>query len=303
MEKVIISVDSGGSKTKVCLINDKKEILDTVLEGSGSPAVIGPKLAMENIYRAITKIIIANKNCKVDYIVIGMSGLMSITNDKDFIDQLKEDFKTNIILVSDASFALYSVIKDVHDEGVLVLSGTGAAVVGFKNEQTHLISGWGHLLTEAGSAYSVVRTLVVNTIRTYENTGIITKLGQKFIDHLGINAIEEFRIFIYSNSKREIASYASFVNEQAMNKNQEAIELLKSEGRILANDVRNAYRVANLTPNAVLGFRGGFIVNVEILREELISSLKEMGIVINILKDDDPDPIYGGYYLAKRQGW
>ena len=169
---------------------------------------------------------------------------------------------------------------------------------------SHLVGGWGHLLTEVGSAFSVVRTLAVNAIRLYEEKGIITNLTKTFIKHLGLEKIEQFRIFMYKNTKREIAAYARFVNEAAIfQNNEEAIELLKSEGRKLAIDVRNAKNIANLSHNAVLGFRGGFIRNSEIFKQELISSIKEMGLQFNIIEDDNPDPIYGGYYLAKRDGW
>lgn len=301
MNKAIISVDSGGTKTKVSLINANKEIIESVYEGSGSPAVIGIA-ALENIYRGIEKIYTFASGYQIDYIVIGMSGLMSLPNISEYKQRLESHFKANVLLTNDAELALYSVIKDKYQEGILVLSGTGSAIIGY-NQEPHLVGGWGHLLTEVGSAFSVVRTLVVNAIKLYEEKRIVSELTKDFINHLQLKRIEEFRIFMYKNSKREIASHASFINEAANSGNSEAIALLKAEARKIAIDVRNAKRIANLSANAVIGFRGGFISNSEIFKQELMLSLQEMGLAFIFENYEEVDPIFGGYYYAKREGW
>lgn len=302
MNRAIISVDSGGTKTKIVLLDKNMNIVRTVYQGSGSPAVVG-EIALDNIYNGILELVELEPNFNIEYIIVGMSAMMSLSNPNEFIYKLENKFKTKVVLVSDTELALYSVIKDKYKEGIMVLSGTGSGIVSYKDEVSHLVGGWGHLLTEVGSAFSVVRTLIVNAIRLYEEKRVVSDFTNSFIKHLGLKKIEEFRIFIYKNTKREIAAHANFITEAAINNIQEAISLLENEGRLLANDVNNAYRIAGLSTEAVLGFRGGFIRNSEIVRKELVATLESKGIRINILKDDNPDPIFGGYYLAKKDGW
>ena len=44
------------------------------------------------------------------------------------------------------------MVEDKYNEGILVISGTGSAVVGIKDDKTLLYGGYGVLLTESGSA-------------------------------------------------------------------------------------------------------------------------------------------------------
>lgn len=302
MEKVIIVVDAGGTKTKVCIINAYKEIVFTDVEGCGSPAVTPEKEAMSNIYNGIKK---ATDYCIDKYevcaIVVGMSGF-DIIDKNYYTNKFATDFKTKVILDNDVVLAAYATFTDLYDEGVLVLSGTGSAVLGLKNNQTRLFGGWGHLLTEVGSSFMVVRNFIYNAIRRYDSEGTITDLTKRFMAHLNYTRLEQFKIFIYQNTKDKIAAYSRFFTEAAeIEGNEEAIAALKKSGYDLAVDVRNAYNRLNLSSNTVLGFMGGFINNSKILQNEVINNLKEFGINTHVVHGDS-DPVYGAYYMVKRMG-
>lgn len=302
MEKVIIAVDAGGTKTKICIIDFDKNILFTYLEGCGSPAVLG-LAALDNIHQGL---VVVNDYAKGKYeiatIIIGISALDVIKDKKQYEDKYSLEFNARVIIESDALIALYSNFTDLYDEGVLVLSGTGSAVLGIKDTQTRLIGGWGHLLTECGSSYSVVRDFICSMIRHYEYEGVISILGQRFMKHLNFNKITDFKKLVYQNTKNDIAKYARFFNEQAeIEHNEEAIAVLKKAGKELAADVINTFKALNLSSNAVLGFRGGFICNVKIAQSAVIDMLKEFGINCEIVSGES-DPIFGAYYLVKRMG-
>lgn len=303
MKKTIVAVDAGGSKTKFCILDSDHQILYTHLEESGSCAVVGEERAMRNIHRGLKVILdYAKDKYIVQAVAMGISGLGALKDKRVYEIQYEQEFGIPMFIESDATLALYSIVTDQHPEGVLVLSGTGAAILGINNGRTQLMSGWGHLLTEKGSAYSTVRDLICDTITSYESTGKPHALGQRFMDLLGFTKLESFRTFVYQNTKREIASYSRFVVEEAEAKQDpEAIALLEKGGRDLAKDVKNVARALNLSSNAVVGFRGGFIVNSQIVQNALISSLEEMGLQFKLVTGD-PDPIYGAIYIAKERG-
>ncbi len=299
MEKVIIGVDAGGTKTKICVIKDNLEIVYTHMEECGSPAVLGSK-ALENIYIGIKKVVNEIKNkFELTAIAMGISGLGVIKNKKEFEEKYSLEFNVPVIMENDAVLALYSIVTDEHEEGVLVLSGTGSAILGIKENSTRLIGGWGHLLTEAGSSYSVVRDLINSIIKDYENNNHISPLGKAFMDELNIQNIEGFKTFVYQNTKKEVASLSKFVSRMANENNQEAIALLEKAGSDLAIDVRNAFKALNLSQNAVIGFRGGFISNLELVQNKLISTLYEFGLNPKVVMGYE-DPIYGAYFMVKR---
>lgn len=165
-----------------------------------------------------------------------------------------------------------------------------------------MIGGWGQLLTEVGSAYTTVRDFFISMIRNYESGHGITPLGRKFLDLHSFTEVKQLKFLVYPHTKKSIALHAKFIADEAKNGDPEAIALIKKGARDLANDVRNAFRALNLSYNTVIGFRGGFILNVPILQEELILALQEFNINCQVVEGDQ-DPIYGAYYLAKRKGY
>ena len=122
---------------------------------------------------------------------MGISALDVIKDKKAYEDRYALEFNTKVFIESDVLLALFSNFTDLYDEGVLVLSGTGSAVLGIKNTKTRLIGGWGHLLTECGSSYSVVRDFICKLIRQYESEGIISDLGKRFMEHLNYTHIND----------------------------------------------------------------------------------------------------------------
>ncbi|MDD3191491.1 MAG: hypothetical protein PHP41_01920, partial [Bacilli bacterium] len=104
----------------------------------------------------------------------------------------------------------------------------------------------------------------------------------------------------YQNSKTHIASYARFIVKKADENDPHALRLLKEAGEDLAHDVRNAVKALNLRSPIVLGFRGGFICNASIAKQEVISVLEKEWEVLEVAGEQDP--IYGAFYLAWRLG-
>lgn len=301
MEEVIIAVDAGGTKTKFCVMNHNLDIIHTHMEGCGSPAVLGLD-AINNIHRGLVATMkVAKEKYKVVAISMGISGLGVIKDKFEHINAFEKEFKVPVVMENDAVLALHSIVTDQYEEGVLVLSGTGSAILGIKNLETRLIGGWGHLLTEAGSSYSVVRDLICNLIHDYENKNVISPLGTAFMKKINIEFVDEFKVFFYQNTKKDIASYSRFISEMASEGNKEAINLLIKSGEDLAVDVKNAYNALNLSSNAVLGFRGGFIRSLDLVKDSLINKLKEFGYN-PVIVEGYIDPIYGAYYMAKRYG-
>ncbi len=299
MEKVVIAVDAGGSKTKVSVVDRSKNILYSVILGSGSPAVVGDH-ALANIRSGVKQ---AFESIKSPYtlacIGMGISGLGVITNLEEIRLDFERIYSVPTLIESDASIALYSIVTDLYDKGILVLSGTGSAIFGINQNETVLVGGYGHMLTEVGSAFTTVQELMIQSIRRFESDQIISSLTLKFFNLIGISSVHGFRSFVYNRTKREIASFASFINEEANNGDLEAIELLKKAGRDLAEDVIKTYKILHLDEETVIGFRGGFIMNSPITQDELIKVLKAKNIKFTYVVGDT-DPIYGVYYKLKR---
>lgn len=301
MQKYIISVDAGGSSTKIAVIDENKKILKTFTSGCGSPAVLNDeKKAFANIDDGINQAI--QEFSYPASIAMGVSGVEVVRDKEHYINFFQDKYHTKVLIENDAVIAVYSIVTDLYSEGILVLSGTGSAVMGIKDTKTRLIGGWGQLLTEVGSAYTTVRDFFISLILNYEAGNEMIPLGKKFMQKVGIKRVEDLKFLVYQRTKKDVAGYASFITEEAHNGDLDAIMLLKKGANDLARDVKNAIKALNLTSNAVLGFRGGFIKHAPILQEELIYRLHQDEINLKVVQGDE-NPVYGGYYLAKRKGY
>lgn len=296
----IIAIDAGGTKTKAALIDYKKEIVYSMIGGSGSPAV-DPK-ALDTIYNCVKEVYdLYSDKYNIKAIVMGVSGIFTVENRQEYVDKIASEFNTVAILESDALLALYSIVQDKYDEGLLVLAGTGTAIMGINKDKSFLASGWGQLLTERGSAYACVKDYVCQMINDYELNGDISTFGQKLMKHLGYDDLQEFKKLFYRNTKDQVAQSSKFFYDEAEKGDLEAQQWLYHNGELLAKDSLAAIKHLKMNSNVAIGFRGGFASNVHYVQEGVLDSLEKKGIKPVVVKGDK-DPIFGAYYMAKRKG-
>jgi N-acetylglucosamine kinase-like BadF-type ATPase len=181
MKKVIIAVDAGGTKTKVSAIDENANIVYEEIGDSGSPAVIHEK-AVINIFNLVRSDFHNVKDkYHVVYVQMGISGLGVIANQEELQNGLAKELGVEVSFVSDIIIGLFSILEDQYPEGVLVLSGTGSAVCATNGQEIRYGGGWGHLLTETGSAYFAVKSLVCQAIKYFERHNRINKLALKIM--------------------------------------------------------------------------------------------------------------------------
>lgn len=306
MNKVIMSIDAGGTKTKAALIDYDCNIVFERVGGPGSPAVLKEQKAMKNIMDLIDKVFLEAKDLyEITYIQMGISALSAV-EDKSFYEKfLSSKYSVPVSIENDAYMALYSIIQDKYNEGIVVLAGTGSAICG-KNAQgvVDLNGGWGHLLTEDGSSYRVVIDLITKMIEDHENEREMRPLGKKLLELLDIPDVTRIRVFVYDSTKTEISKYAQFISEEANKGDRDAINILKKAGIDLANRVRKLARKLGLGGDGRpfgIGYRGSFIQKASFVKESLEEHLEIFNVNFDVL-EGKLDPVFGGFYIAKSKG-
>lgn len=293
-----IGVDAGGTSTTISAFLEDGKVIDEVKVGTGSPAV-NYQVALENIENGLDLLYHqVNSTHEVAFIQLGISGLQSLTNVKALEDGFKEKYHTLVSIASDAEIALYSVIKDEKINGIVVLAGTGSAVFGKNNDKKLIIGGWGHLLTEQGSAYTLVRNACLKAINHFEKNGINSNFDQKLLKFLDFTSVFDFKPFFYQSHKNDIAKHAAFIKNEALKGDLEAIKLLEESGHFLADQVINLVNGLKFQEEVVLGLRGGFFKDASFIIKAMFDKLKVNKI--NFIYDEtNEEPIIGAYYLAK----
>ncbi len=303
-KKVMMSVDAGGTKTKVALIDFEKNILFEKVGESGSPAVLKEK-AIENIFRLVRTVIMETLGeYQIVHIQMGISGLGVIKNKAEYEQSLSEELRIPVSMENDAMMALFSTVTDEYQEGIVILAGTGSAVCGIdKEDKVMLNGGWGHLLTEDGSGYTTVRSLIIKMIYEYEHGLEICPIGKKLMAKLDVTDLPNIRNFVYFKTKDEIASFARFISEEAKSGDSDAIEILEKAGDELADRVivlANRLGIECKEGKSALGFRGSFVANNPIIINRILETVNKNGYKFG-LADPTIDPVYGGFYMAKRR--
>lgn len=300
MKNVYICVDAGGTTSKAAIFDSEANILARGYGGSGSPAVSSDRWYL-NIEDAIVDALAKTKeNLNIVNITMGVSGLSAKLNSYTEQKYFENKYHVPCIIVSDTLTALYSILEPNENRGIIVISGTGIAIFGKNEAQTEMIGGWGHIIRELGSAYSIVHDFCVNIIDKYENQIPYNELEIAFLKHYNIDNVREFNHIFYRNTKDEIAKYSVFFKEKAKDNNVLAKELLYEQGVLLAKQTKNLINLLKLPNNTTIGLTGGFIENDG---EDIVRGFKEYLLSENIIlkyNESQNEQLLGVYRIANK---
>lgn len=239
-----LGIDGGGTKTEFLLADGKGSIIAREILGGSNPTDVGVAATQNILDQGIQKVC---KGLPKDCISVfaGISG--GITGDnKNQIQRFLRTFGFGAVRNgSDAENAVAAALGQ--KDGIAVILGTGA--IGFAKQGDSLtrFGGYGHLLGDGGSGFSIGRDAVVAALRDQDGTGpktAITKLvqekcdAQRILDRLGI---------FYSDGKHVLASYAPVVfhaynagdpvAEKILRKNMvEAAALIRQAAKVISGD-------------------------------------------------------------------
>ncbi len=299
MSKYIIGVDGGGTKTLGVLYSLQGEEIKRSISGFANFSV-NEKETIEHLQKVLDKLTKDIDLVDLSMIQIGIAGYSNFTRKADLKNDLIKKYHCEVSLVTDAEIALYSVKKTSEMHVIMVLGGTGSAVMYEVAGEVKLIGGFGHLLGDEGSGYHLAITALKNIINQYEEQKEITPLTHNILKEIGAESYSEIKTFVYNNKKTEIAKLSEFIAEYALNKDVEAINLFENEGRLLARQALKAYQAMNAPREVIIGIKGGFLLNAPYVKDALVSELNNYNISYT-LDASTTEPVLGAYYLAKRQ--
>jgi len=296
MNKYIIGIDGGGTKTLGVLFDINGNELRRVEHGFSNFS-IDEDIAKENVEKTIKDLVKDLEQDRELFVQMGIAGYSKIKKSTQFINALEKQFQATVDLDSDAIIALYSVKKDKDINVIMVIGGTGSVLMVTDGEKANLVGGFGHLLGDEGSAYHLAITTLKKIIEEKESNQTYSNLSEMILKEIHVTDYQDIKNFVYNSNKSDIAKLSKFIADCALHQDQDAIDLLRYEGRLLAKQTINAYNKSNRKEKVVIALRGGFLLNApyvkETLVEELDKSLKDFEIDIYPI-----EPVIGAYYLG-----
>ena len=267
---LLLGVDGGGTKTTIAACSDTGEYLGSISCGSINYNAIGMKAARENIAAGIDGILQKTGQKDYRFITIGHSALDDVATDEEktafsetFIDRNK------LYMLSDADVALKG--SALGGYGMLIISGTGAIGAAIdKAGVKYVAGGWGYLLYDEGSGFSIGMGAIKSAIRDYER-GVSGQLEGAVKAHFSVNEMRATIPVIYDEDflPSSIASLAIEVSRIAEAGDHEANRILNENAGHLADLVFSLIQQAKgALDGAPVYVYGSILQKCKIVRNE-----------------------------------
>lgn len=227
----VIGIDGGGTKTKLTLSDMEGNVLETAVSGPSNILSSGYDVAKQSIQEVIEEGVVKAgyrlEDCEA--LCIGVAGAAREAIKSQLETIIQETGYTNkMIITHDAETALMG--GTAGEEGILIIAGTGAICFGKTCDgKSARVSGWGHIIGDEGSAYSIGIQILNAVMKAYDGRLPQTILTKLLLEKMGIQTEEEVIGAIYNPhvTKQHIASYAVLIDEAAKKKDEVALKIIE----------------------------------------------------------------------------
>jgi len=253
MSGYLLGVDGGGTKTAVLLANLDGTVLGRGMAGSSNYHKVGLDDATDAILEG-TRIACAEAGLPGDLqlapvaVCMGLAGVDTELDEQRFSDWLQRTWpQARGAVVNDAELALAAGTPE--GIGVALICGTGAICVGRNRRgETARADGWGYLLGDDGSGYSIGLAALRHTLRALDGRGPATTLNQAILAHWSLPTPDALFDFIYLQdaSPATIASLAAVVNREAEAGDGVALAILRNAGAEVAHTIHTVVQKLGL---------------------------------------------------------
>ena len=264
-----LGIDGGGTKTTAAVCNEKGEIICRATGKTLNFYSVGMEICRENLQSLMTEI---ENSCGVNSfkaVVIGCSALDSKA-DAPTVEALCGGIinSPDIYMDSDA----YVALKAARD-GCVAICGTGSMAISEKsNGEIVVTGGWGHIIGDEGSAYSISISALKKCCE-FVDSNVSSPLLERAKAFFQVDDFRKAIDYIYSlnTNKADIAKFSAEVDALARENCPQAAEIIKEEAQKYSKTV--ASLLSQLDDCKILYLYGGVFKNSSLFREEFSKSI------------------------------
>ncbi|WP_276355319.1 N-acetylglucosamine kinase [Cohnella caldifontis] len=208
-------LDGGGTKTAVTVVDGEGRTVFRFDSGAinynglDEDSIRG---TFREIFAELARVCGGLDGC--GHVGIGAAGVSNPTVPARMTDAIRAcGYSGGLTIVGDHETALYGALE--RDIGLIVIAGTGSICYG-KNESglSHRSGGFGHLIDDEGSGYSIGRDLLAAVVRAHDGREPETVITGLVFDQLRIETVGQLIGFVYdrNRNKKEIAALAPILS-------------------------------------------------------------------------------------------
>lgn len=297
----VIGVDGGGTKTLGVIMTETEEVLGRA-SGPSSNIHSVPHAEVEETLRSLVTSLCRDAGIEptqLDGICLGMAGCDSPQDRavlQGFLGPIIGE-KTQLTIINDAIVAARAVLGELH--GLLLIAGTGSICFGWNNQtgKTSRCGGWGHLLSDEGSGYTLGMEAMRAILRGVDGRSERTSLEGRILGHFGMKEPRDLLQFVYGpkGTKAEVASLSRFVMEEDEAGDAAARRILDQQAALLAELVVPVFRalISDDDRDVPIGLWGGNLVHGDSYRARFLSHMNATGLPLRPVVAPDADAVIG----------
>lgn len=260
-----ILVEGGGTGTRAALVS-ATGIREAIHEGGPTnPSAYGVHRAANRI-ASLARSVLAGRPAEDTALYAALAGAADAAVQKELAQRIGEQVGLKSVFICPDLHAMLQSNAE-NEEAILVIAGTGAAVLAGNQEGKLIkIGGWGAVLGDEGSAYGVAVAGLRVAARAEDGLAPPTTLVKALSQAAALPDFASFAAWIGEASKREIAALAPVVIAAAEDGDTQARKVVEEEACQLALRVRAAHEQGALSEKATLLQYGGLLEGSTLFR-------------------------------------
>jgi len=304
--QIVLGIDGGGTRTR-CLAAD---LSGRVLgEGHGGPAnalVVGRGRAVESIVQAARQALNTAGRTAEDVVAVcaGLAGAGQSRTQAELSAAIAAALglpaAAPVQVVSDGRVALAGALQG--GPGVILIAGTGSIAYGLDDAgQLSRAGGWGWVLGDEGSGFTIGRQALAAALAALDGTGAPTVLGERICAAWRLAQLTDAIPRVYADpsaARTEIAALVPHVAQAAAEGDAVADGILRQAGRDLANLAAALLRRMSLK-QPLVATTGGVLEGVTAVRDELVRHLAGLMPAARVVESAGT-PASGAVLMARR---
>ncbi|MDE0015105.1 MAG: ATPase [Candidatus Poribacteria bacterium] len=296
----IIGIDGGGTETVGILTTETGQCLAQVRSGPSNYHVIGEaktQTVLKSVVEALCEKAGIRSTSSIHF-CLGMAGL-GRAEDRKIIGRICDELgiSENRILTHDAHIALVGGTEK--QQGVIVISGTGAIVYGINaGGKEARASGWGYLLGDEGGGYDIAIKGLRAVVRAADGRGSPTELTNRILNALELNAPGDLIRWVHAASRDAIAQLSKIVFDAAQTTDGTAEQIVDAAAEELVCAANSVVKQLEFVGAFDIVLSGGNLIHQPMFADKLRQAFARIAPSGSVYLPKH-DPAYGAVLLAQ----
>lgn len=269
---MVIVIEGGGTHTTAALYDDLGKVVRVSEGGPSNPVAYGVPVAARRI-ASLAQQVHGVGDAKEVRLYAALAGAFNEELCAALAAAIGKSFcAAEVWVTSDLHAMLHANAGS--GAGLLIISGTGAAVLGQNDAGARLrAGGWGTLFGDDGSAYAVAASALRACARAYDGVGLDTVLVRDMPVAAGLTSFPAFIGWSVTATKRDIAGLAPVVANAAERNDSVAFSCIDEEAYKLAFLATIVQEKLALEPEVPFFEYGGLLLGCPLFRDSFHKAL------------------------------